>query len=104
MSFSGLANAALLLKLTDTHGSAHTMASRFPGSRILELDAEGHCILASPSLCMAQHLREYFQSGHLPEPGTICDDNEKPFLGVTKRGSAEEEELLEQLRWTASHL
>lgn len=84
--------------------SAYAMAERFPGSTILEVDAEGHCMMSSPSLCMARHVRAYFQSGALPESGTVCDDNEKPFIGVTKRGEAEEEELLEQLRWTASHL
>lgn len=80
------------------------MSARFPGSRVLELDAEGHCIMSSPSLCMARHLRAYFQTGELPESDTVCDDNEKPFLGVTKRGDATEQDLLEQLRWTASHL
>lgn len=80
------------------------MAERFPGSAVLGLEAEGHCIMASPSLCMARHLRAYYQTGALPDHGTICDDNEKPFIGLTKRGEAEEEELLEQLRWTASHL
>ncbi|KAL6722281.1 hypothetical protein ACLMJK_001388 [Lecanora helva] len=80
------------------------MAKRFPGSVVLTLDAEGHCLLSSPSLCVAHYLRTYLHSGKLPEPDTVCDDNEKPFLGLTKRGKHEDEDLLEQLRWTASHL
>lgn len=88
----------------DGHCSAHALAERFPDSGVLTVDAEGHTIMSSPSLCMAHHIRAYFQSGRLPDSGTVCDDNEKPFLGVTKRGKPEEEALLEQLRWTASHL
>ena len=80
------------------------MAERFPNSVVLTLDAEGHCIMSSPSLCMAHHLRTYMQTGRLPEAGIVCDDNEKPFLGVTKRGEPDDEELLEQLRWAARHL
>lgn len=73
--------------------SAHAMAERFPGSAVLAVDAEGHCIMSSPSLCMANHLRAYFQTGRLPDSGTVCDDNEKPFLGLTKRAEPEEEAL-----------
>jgi len=80
------------------------MAKRYPGSVVLPVAAEGHCIMSSPSLCMARHLRVYFQTGELPEPGTVCDSNEKPFLGLIKDGKPEEESLLKQLRWSAANL
>ena len=90
---------------TNVPYSAYAMASRYPTSGVLPVDAEGHCVLSSPSLCMAHHIRTYFQTGDLPPPGTICDDNEKPFLGVTKRGKKPDDEaLLEQLRRSAKNL
>ncbi len=83
--------------------NAYAMAKRFPGTAVLGLDAEGHCLMASPSLYVAQYLRA-FQTRQLPKSGTVCDDNEKPFIRVTKRGEAHEQGLLEQLRWTARYL
>ena len=83
--------------------SAHAMANRFDGSVVLGVEAEGHCTLSSPSICTAKAIRRYFQSGEMPERGTVCDDNEKPFLGLTKKVSDDDEELLEALRWTAKH-
>ena len=80
------------------------MAKHFSGSAVLSLESEGHCTLSSPSLCMARHIRRYFQTGQLPAPGTICLPNERPFLGVTDRGDASdasEAKLLEKLMWTA---
>lgn len=77
--------------------NAYAMAKRFSGTAVLGLDAEGHCLMASPSLCVGQHLRA-FRTRQLPNSGTACDDNEKPFIGVTRRGEAQEQGLLEQLR------
>lgn len=58
----------------------------FPGSVLLQQDSEGHCSHATPSLCTAKAVREYFQTGKLPEPGTLCQPVEKPFLGCTQHG------------------
>ena len=80
------------------------MANNFPGSAVLQLDSEGHVILGTPSLCMALHIRDYFQTGALPKSGTVCEANEKPFLGLVKPAGPGESELLEKLRWTASHI
>ena len=80
------------------------MAERFEGSVVLSLEAEGHCSLSSPSLCMARHLRRYFQTGQLPASGTFCTPNERPLLGITDRGDPSEAKLLKRLMWTARHL
>ena len=69
----------------------------------MAVDGEGHCSLSAPSLCMARHIRRYFQTGELPPSDTVCEANEKPFLGVTKHGDPEEEKLLEELMWVARH-
>ncbi|KAJ0116159.1 hypothetical protein J7T55_005105 [Diaporthe amygdali] len=58
----------------------------FPGSMVLQQDSEGHCSHASPSLCTASAVREYFQTGRLPRPGTICQPEVKPFLGCVRKG------------------
>ena len=82
------------------------MAERFEGSAVLSLEAEGHCSLSSPSLCMARHLRQYFQTGRLPAAGSSCPPNERPLLGLIDRGNDDpsETKLLERLMWTARHL
>ena len=80
------------------------MATRWPGSVVLASDSEGHCMISSPNLCLAQHVRKYIQTGKLPPEGTLCEANERPFLGVTKPAGKGEEALLEQLRWHANHM
>lgn len=70
------------------------MASGFPESADLATEAEG-------SLCTVKHTRECFQTGRLPEKGTVCETNEKAFVSTTDVGSPGDKELLEQLRWSA---
>ncbi|KAL8949750.1 MAG: hypothetical protein Q9222_004166 [Ikaeria aurantiellina] len=79
--------------------NAHTLSTRFPPSVVLAVDSEGHSSLSTPSLCMAHHIRSYFATGALPPPDTVCEANEKSFLGVFKEAEGEEDaELLEVLR------
>lgn len=59
--------------------NARRMAARFPGSVLLQQDAEGHCSFTAPSLCTANAIRQYFQTGVTPEPGTLCKPDIKPF-------------------------
>lgn len=40
-----------------------------------------HSTMAAPSLCVAKKIRAYFQTGLLPEPGTVCEADEKPLIG-----------------------
>ncbi|KAF7114674.1 hypothetical protein CNMCM5793_009625 [Aspergillus hiratsukae] len=61
--------------------SAKKMTENFPGSVVLEQDSEGHTTLAAPSVCVSKAIRAYFQSGALPDPGTLCGADLKPLLG-----------------------
>lgn len=47
---------------------------------------------------MAQYIRKYFQTGEMPPEGTMCEANERPFIGVTKPPEEPDEELLEHMR------
>lgn len=58
------------------------MAAAFPGSVALEQTSEGHCSISSASVCSARHIRAYFQTGILPEKGTVCDVERQPFEGL----------------------
>ncbi|KAE9368541.1 hypothetical protein N431DRAFT_60319 [Stipitochalara longipes BDJ] len=60
---------------------AHASSKRFPGSVVLQQDSEGHCSLSSPSKCTEGVVRNYFQTGDLPATGTICQPDERPFIG-----------------------
>jgi pimeloyl-ACP methyl ester carboxylesterase len=66
--------------------NARRAAKRFPGSVLLEQAGEGHTTLGSPSLCTAKAVRRYFQTGQLPEKGTLCQVDEKPFIGRVDPG------------------
>lgn len=59
--------------------NARRMAANFPGSAMLQQDSEGHTSWSSPSLCTAKVARKYFQTGVLPEPGTVCKAENEPF-------------------------
>lgn len=61
----------------------------FPGSVVLRQDSEGHCSHAVPSLCTAGIMKEYFQTGNLPQPGTVCDVEQRPFLGCVREGGCQ---------------
>ncbi len=60
-------------------------------------------MISSPNLCMARYIRTYFQTGEMPSEGTVCEVNERPFVGVTKPAEKGEEALLEQLMSDARH-
>ena len=79
------------------------MSSRFTDSVVLQHDAEGHCSFTAPSICTAKAVRRYFQTGALPEPGTICEADMKPLLGErpslkTDEMSVADVELYEALK------
>ncbi|KAF3392593.1 Tripeptidyl aminopeptidase [Penicillium rolfsii] len=66
--------------VTSLHSAKH-MTEQFPGSVLLEQDSEGHTTVAAPSLCVAKAIRNYFQTGRLPESGTVCEADLKPLVG-----------------------
>ena len=61
-------------------------------------------MISSPNLCMARYIRNYFQTGEMPPEGTVCEVNERPFIGVTKPPEENEEALFEQLRSHARNM
>ncbi|KAJ7700765.1 alpha/beta-hydrolase [Mycena rosella] len=77
---------------------AKATAGAFPGSVLLTIDAPGHTSLGAPSTCALGYLREYFQNGTLPAPGTMCQPDDvlfPPTNGTATRGlDAHREELL----------
>jgi hypothetical protein len=68
--------------------NARKMAARFPGSIVFGQNADGHCTLAQASRCVAKGVREYFQTGKLPEGDIGC---------VPDRGLFEPEQLGESI-------
>lgn len=84
--------------------SAKNASESFPGSALLEHRGFGvcsshlfffffflqrkaddsfsmqHCALTQLSICTAKTIQNYFASGKLPEPGTVCEPN-VPFFG-----------------------
>lgn len=40
-----------------------------------------HTSAAAPSLCVAKAIRQYFQTGALPDLGVLCDADMKPLVG-----------------------
>lgn len=82
-----------LLVIGNTHDPGAPLAKAwrvsrelFPGSVVLQQDSEGHVSHATPSLCTAKIVRDYFQTGTLPAPGTVCQPEMKPFLGCVRDG------------------
>ncbi|KAK6365532.1 hypothetical protein LTS17_011251 [Exophiala oligosperma] len=55
----------------------------FGGSALLQQNGYGHCTLAQPSLCTAKLVREYFNTGALPAPGTVCEPDVPLFSNQT---------------------
>ncbi|KAJ7440151.1 TAP-like protein-domain-containing protein [Mycena latifolia] len=68
--------------------AAKKTAGVFPGSVVLTQDCAGHTSLAAASPCTWGHIREYFETGALPDAGTICPvvgspfPNTSPFKGA----------------------
>ncbi|KKY22643.1 hypothetical protein UCRPC4_g03261 [Phaeomoniella chlamydospora] len=82
--------------------NARKMALQFPGSVVLEQKAEGHCSFTAPSICTANHVKKYFQTGVLPQedgkPGAVCETDMKPLLDSwpPETASAEGLDILRQ--------
>lgn len=52
---------------------AFVARDRFVGSQIVESKVYGHCAGAMPSLCVARHVKAYFDEGKVPENHTLCE-------------------------------
>ncbi|KAI6772689.1 hypothetical protein HG530_003647 [Fusarium avenaceum] len=70
--------------------SSFNNSAKFPSSVVLKQNSYGHCSAAAPSSCSIRYIREYFQNGTLPAPGTECDSDydlfEMPKLGEDVTG------------------
>ncbi|ETS82418.1 hypothetical protein PFICI_04294 [Pestalotiopsis fici W106-1] len=60
--------------------SARAANAAFEGSQIVELKGYGHCSLAMPSNCMAQHVRAFLYNGTVPENYTQCEVDGPYFI------------------------
>jgi hypothetical protein len=80
--------------------SAVENAKGFPRSRVLVQESMGHTSLSCPSMCTAKVIRDYFQSGNLPDEGTRCKGDLRPFekWKFTMAYSTERDELDEALK------
>jgi len=58
--------------------NAEKMSTQFPGSVVFVQDADGHCTISQPSLCVMNGYRKYFQTGELPKGDVKC----KPDQGL----------------------
>jgi hypothetical protein len=55
------------------------MQTKFPGSVVVQQEADGHGTFSRPGICISKVTRQYFQDGLLPEPGLICKSDLGPF-------------------------
>ncbi|CAI4216132.1 unnamed protein product [Parascedosporium putredinis] len=56
--------------------NAFAMSARHPGSSVVIQESLGHCALASGvSRCTADIVRTYFETGQVPESGTVCEED-----------------------------
>jgi hypothetical protein len=62
--------------------NAAKMQKMFEGSGLLVQEADGHCSISAPGVCVAQRIRDYFQKGQLPEVGLTCVPDLMPFENV----------------------
>ncbi|KAK5991864.1 Serine protease Hip1-like protein [Cladobotryum mycophilum] len=53
--------------------SAQSARDSFSHSRIVEVKAYGHCSIAMPSSCLAQHVRNFLYEGMMPSKDIQCE-------------------------------
>ncbi|THW56833.1 hypothetical protein D6D25_03115 [Aureobasidium pullulans] len=59
--------------------NAYKMSKGFRGSVVLASDIVGHTSLNGVSLCTSKAVRDYFQTGELPEADTVCTPDRLPM-------------------------
>ncbi|KAF3762102.1 hypothetical protein M406DRAFT_53336, partial [Cryphonectria parasitica EP155] len=63
--------------------SARNVSSGFNGSVVLEIHGYGHTSLAAPSRCTVEHTVAYWSNLTMPENGTVCELDAKPYTNAT---------------------
>lgn len=69
---------------------AYVARDIFVGSQIVENKAYGHCSDAMPSLCVARHVKAFFDEGKVPENHTQCEVDGDYFPRHDEDGKAME--------------
>lgn len=59
--------------------SAVNTSAGFEGSALLKHKGFGHGVMSHPSLCTGHAIRRFFDDGTLPEEGTECEPDVRPF-------------------------
>ncbi|OAQ95943.1 hypothetical protein LLEC1_01463 [Akanthomyces lecanii] len=70
--------------------SARNVSSGFKGSTVLEVNGYGHASLGLPSKCTIQKYSDYWVNSTMPEPGTICEVDYKPWSNISWQDVAKE--------------
>ncbi|KAH7067838.1 alpha/beta-hydrolase [Auriculariales sp. MPI-PUGE-AT-0066] len=87
--------------------AAKKMSKGFNNSVVLVQNSPGHCSLSATSLCTSKAIRAYFRDGILPQPGTVCEVEDRIFEDVEEGSSgsaidqlvqAEDQEFREAVR------
>lgn len=82
--------------------NAQKISKGFKDAVVLTQNSPGHCSLAATSVCTAKGIRDYFRTGRTPEPGTVCQAEDRMFGGpraeVHASLSKDDMELLEAVR------
>ncbi|KAF2416196.1 hypothetical protein EJ08DRAFT_703714 [Tothia fuscella] len=72
--------------------NARTMQGRFAPSGLLVQNADGHCSMSAPGICVAERVRRYFRSGEIPEDGLLCRPDKMLFEeGADKKEVAQQD-------------
>jgi pimeloyl-ACP methyl ester carboxylesterase len=74
--------------------NAHKMSEGHEGSVVLTQDSAGHCsVFSAPSECTRKVIRRYFDTGELPQKGTICKADRVPWDGKSDEANAPPDSL-----------
>lgn len=67
--------------------SAKHMAEYFDGSAVVAQNSGGHGVTTVVSSCTLNAITMYFETGQVPQNGTVCETDGKPLVdGKVRRG------------------
>ncbi|MFG3305072.1 alpha/beta hydrolase [Streptomyces wuyuanensis] len=84
------ANPVLVVNTTydpaTPYQGALAMTRQLANARLLTVEGYGHSSVVNPSLCVNDHERRYLVDGVLPQAGTTCRQDVRPFSEARPRG------------------